>query len=69
MLGASVVYAFEIDNDAIEIALSNISEVLEDEDDSNYPIQLIQCQVNTDFTSGSPIDVLSRFDSFFDVVS
>lgn len=69
MLGADLVYGFEVDDDAIDIALSNIGEILNDDDDESPSIQLIQCQIGTDFSQGCPVDVLTNFENFFDVVS
>jgi len=67
MAGASLVYGFEIDTDATKIAVKNVSEILDDEDEGRV-IEFVQGQVALDFPNGSSCDVFSRFDSFFDVV-
>lgn len=51
MMGAGLVYGFEVDPDAIQIALSNVSEILADDDDesssSASAIQFIQTRIST----------------------
>jgi hypothetical protein len=69
MVGAEFVYGFEVDPDAIEIAQKNIEDILVDDEDHGCPVELVQCEIGTDFTSGQPNDACKRFEGFFDVVS
>jgi len=70
--GAAMVYGFDLDEDAIEIARANKINILEDEDDESVGsvLEFLQTRISSTQDGSDRLeDCLTKFDSFFDVVS
>jgi len=72
LVGAELVYGFEIDADAIEIAQQNVNDILKEDEDTSCVIEFVQGEIGkagkSRYDNGPPADVCDNFHEMFDVV-